>query len=169
MARPSPFRSRSPRRRTSWESGPLLSQVNLSASGAVAWGTGSQALEDGLTLVRTRGHGLISISSLAAVTDGMRGAVGIAIASENAFGAGVSSLMNPNDDDAWDGWLWHSFFSVSTIIGEGAGVQKFVVDSKAMRKFNETDVIYGIIDVAAETGTVAINLNFQTRLLVKLS
>ena len=57
---------------------------------------------------------LLRLSTTAGgVTDGMSGAVGIAIASENAFGVGVGGLMNPFTDSEWDGWIWYAFFHLN--------------------------------------------------------
>ena len=160
--------ARAPRRGTSWLTGPQLDSVARTGVGSTIWTTGLQILEDGVTLVRTRGQIDFWVEVLAAVSDEMSGAVGIAIASENAFGAGAASLMDAFVDSEWDGWLWHSFFHVGALIGEGMGHQRVEIDSKAMRKISALDVLYGVLSVQIEGGTVTMNVVADTRMLFKV-
>ena len=166
MARPR--RSFVARRSTSWAVGASETR-QLTAVGVTLWAVGSQAVVPGLTLVRTRGELLVAISSVAAVTDTMRMAFGLCVVSENAFGAGVGSVPTPDVDMAWDGWLWHRFVSLAVSAGSEAGTARIEIDSKAMRKIKETDVLIGVTEVIAESGTVVCSLRAETRVLMKLA
>ncbi len=157
------------KRRVGWDTGPQMDSTSLSTATPVIWTTGSIVLVDGVTLVRTRGLITFRTSAVDAVTSGMSGAWGLAIASENAFGVGLSALMNPFDDSGWDGWLAHGFWDVGTEVGGEGGTQRIEIDSKAMRKLKATDVIYGTVDVASETGTVVTGVTANTRMLFKLA
>ena len=165
----SALRTRAPRRPTSWLTGPEQVDLSRTIVGNTIWATGLQILEDGVTLVRTRGQAYIRIAVSAAATDFMSGAMGIAIASENAFGAGVSSLMDPFNDSEWDGWLWHTFFHVGGSTGGTDAVQRFEIDGKAMRKIAALDVIYGVTRIQLEGGTVTAHTGADTRMLFKVS
>ena len=172
MARRSQFqgsRAPAPRRYTSWLTGPQLDLTALTAVGNTIFTSGVQILEDGITLVRTRGEMLLRTSAVGDVAAEMSGAVGIAVASENAFGAGSSSLMEPFGDSEWDGWIWHSFFRVGGLINDGSGVQRIVIDSKAMRKIKALDIVYGAMRVEVESGIVTMQVAADTRMLFKLS
>ena len=173
MARQSQFRNRgasAPRRPTSWLTGPALIPTSVSAIGNTIFSTGLQILEDGVTLVRTRGEVLLRLTTTAGgVTDGVRGAVGIAMASENAFGAGTASLMDPFGDSEWDGWLWHSFFHLAGAPADLGAVQRLDVDSKAMRKVAALDVLYGAVSLGQESGVEVMYMTADTRQLFKVA
>jgi len=101
-------------------------------------------------------------------TDGFGGAIGIAIASENAFGVGAGGLMDPFGDSEWDGWLWHSFFHVNGPATLGSAFARIEIDSKAMRKVAALDVIYGAIN-PQETGVEVLQVIADTRMLFKVT
>ncbi len=159
---------RAARRSTSWLTGPQQVNTGLTTVGTVLlWTTGLQIVSDGFTLIRTRGHALLNLAVSDANTSGMSGALGIAVASENAFGAGIAGLMDPFSDSEWDGWLWHSFFRLSGGAGQTSGQQRIDIDSKAMRKIAGLDVIYGVIKPESEAGAVTLNFGADTRMLFK--
>ena len=172
MARRSQFppsRGRVARRSTSWLTGPNLVATAITTAVLTGFTNGLQILEDGITLVRTRG--LISFRLHATgggSTDGMSGAVGIAVASENAFGAGVTGIMNPFTDSEWDGWIWHSFWNVSGAPADAMSSQRIEIDSKAMRKIAALDVLYGVV-TTNEIGVETAIVKADTRMLFKLS
>jgi len=145
-----------------------MAVVSISTPVLTGWTNGLQILEDGVTLVRTRGEILLRLSTTAGgTTDGMSGAIGIGVASENAFGAGISGIMNPFDDSEWNGWIWHSFFHLNGPATLGSAFQRVEIDSKAMRKIAALDVIYGVIDTI-ETGVEVLQVIADTRMLFKL-
>ena len=113
------------------------------------------------------------VTAADAVLAGYDGAVGICVVSENAFNAGIASVPTPVTDVAWDGWLWHHFFSlraVTATIGDGvngpAVVWKIIIDSKAMRKTNITDVEIAVIETT-ETTSASLHARIDTRSLSK--
>ncbi len=154
-------------RKTSWETGPQLNHTVFTAVGPTVWTSGRQAVVEALTFVRIRGLITFNITGTG-ITNGMSGAWGIGIASENAFGVGLTALMNPFDDSGWDGWMAHGFWSVDGDSGAAGASLQVEIDSKAMRKIDETDVLYGSVDVAVETGTCIVSCTADTRVLFKL-
>ena len=174
-------RSRSVRRKTGWSSGPSTSSGTLSSAAAVLWTVGAASTEDAITLVRTRGSGLVALSVASGQGDGFNGAVGIGITDAKAFAVGLTAVPHPLTDAGDDGWLWHEFFHVrapSAVASNAmidadawnviAGVKRFEIDSKAMRKMGQGgSIVYGILE-GSESGTAVIDFSFNTRLLAKL-
>ena len=97
------------------------------------------------------------------------GAHGIGIVTADANSAGV--YPDPLAEDTWDGWIWHSFFS--TFVPDATDPaswqhSRIVIDNKAMRKLQETDVIFGITEVdEVNDGSTAI-LQSDSRTLLML-
>jgi len=163
-----------PRRKTTWFGGPGGTvETSFSASGVAFVGsavTPAAGQEDG-TIVRTRG--LVDIFLNDGVTsdgDGYFGAVGIGLATAAAVAAGVASVPTPITELFWDGWLWHSFFSVhgsATDAGSPSRAQRLVIDSKAMRKFETGMAVFMAAEVV-ERGTAALEIYSFSRQLCKL-
>ena len=183
--RRSRFPRTSVRHRSSWEVGPETSgggaPQSISSSLAQIAGTATQATEDGQTLIRTRGELLAWIGSSSAANNGFHGAFGIAKATSAAVLAGVASVPTPITEEAWDGWLYHRYFTLftgGTIAAATAAQQadqvnsqtaalRFEIDSKAMRKFDVNEALYGCIELV-EVGTAAMEWTFNCRMLFKL-
>ena len=176
--RSSRFRPRvsSSRRKTTWSAGPS-GAIEITASGSALFLAGAAAADDGLTLVRTRGELLVYLSSVNVALDGMKVAVGICIVSENAFNVGIMAIPQPLTDIGWDGWLWYWTGHMEAVgnITEadfqgqlGAMAARIEIDSKAMRKIKRTDVQCAVVEVV-ESGTVAVQLRLDIRVLDKLS
>ena len=113
------------------------------------------------------------LSVVTTVLDGFDMAFGICIVSENAFGIGVTAVPNPTTDIGWDGWLYHKLFAIkgveTTLEGQQlAAMIRVDIDSKAMRKIKETDIMVAVVD-GTEVGQATANLSFQSRVLDKLS
>ena len=167
---------RSPRRTTIWNEGPLSTAVqSATAASTLVVNTGQTAL-GGVTLVRTRGHLAIWISSAGSDGDGFtRVQAGIGIVTTDAFAAGGSSMPTPLDDPDWGGWLW--FDAVGPVIGQELanlnsgpmGQVRLPIDSKAMRKVKPNETIFGSVSFQAEIGVATINMAMDTRMLIKLS
>ena len=172
-------------RKTSWtggaaSSGPGATQ-SISVSGALLLGVGLQAIVSGLTIVRTRGNLSLFLVTADAEGSGFNGAFGLGVVSENAFGVGVTAVPHPIADDDWDGWFYHrkfALFAPAAItaagsakewsgIGGVAGAIQIDVDSKAMRKFKESDVVVAVLETT-EVGTSIMRVAFDSRTLVKL-
>ena len=167
----------SSRRKTAWSLGPRqVGLPSMTAPGAQLWAGGSQALVDQLTLVRVRGSIAVWLEVVTAIGDGfLQVAHGICNVSENAFGIGVTAVPHPLTDIGWNGWLWHSLMSpvvgLSVTESENTGTLsqvRFELDSKAMRKIRESDVLIGVTEVGTEIGTATLQFVAETRVLDKL-
>ena len=171
------FARSSSRRQTDWSEGPLQVASDITAPGVTVWAVGQAAVDAGLTLIRVRGIIQIVLTAAASPLDGFRGiASGLCIVSENAAGIGATAIPSPVTDVAWDGWLWHSFHhdlvaKLSADVGFELGSQVIVevVDSKAMRKFTDTNVLVGVTETVSEVGTSTMRLSARTRILTKLA
>ena len=179
------FTSGSTRRQTSWEGGPATgtngSVESLTASANLVFNTGVIALIDGLTLVRTRGEFVAYLKTASAAGAGYAGAFGIGIVNENAFGIGATAILAPIDDEEWDGWLYHRFFSLTAAdvidgsvsadvdaINSVSAAVRLEVDSKAMRKIEAEEVLFAAVQVT-EALTATVDFAFNSRLLFKLA
>ena len=186
MARSRGFAQRGPRRQTSWEIGSQTgvdgASISIVASSSVLGAGGASAAEDGLTLVRTRGDLNVFITGVAASLNGFHGAFGIGIVNENAFAAGVGSVLTPITDESWDGWIYHRYFGIFTAgpvaaataaqqadqVNSNSAVVHVEVDSKAMRKLNVQDTIYCALEVVELGAASAMGWSFNSRSLVKI-
>jgi len=159
-------------RRVSWSLGPHGETGTLSAPSSALFTVSSQALIDDLTVIRTRGRLGVGLISAAAEGDGFRWAFGMANVSENAAGIGITAVPTPITDIAWDGWF---VFETGTVFTEDSSpaaaspssTQIIEIDSKAMRKTHNTDVIVAVFEVV-EIGTATMQAFLSTRLLDKL-
>ena len=167
------FRSRgATRRKTSWQVGPTTNGIEtLTATGSLLVNLQSQVATDGLTLVRIRGQWDLFLEASAAVAQGYHGAIGLCFVSENAGGIGITAVPTPITDEAWDGWVWHHYFSLFRGLDPGAngsGMIQIPIDSKSMRKEKATDLLVAVIQ-ATEIGTAILDFSMRTRILVKLA
>ena len=178
------FRPRSKPRTSSWGIGPKSgtagASLGLSATGAQLGLVSAAPVEDGITLIRTRGELLVQLVTASASGGGFNGAFGIGIVTAAAFLAGVASVPTPITEEGWDGWLYHKYFQVVSsgiIDGSAAADHDFMlsqggtfrqeVDSKAMRKHSPEDVVFCCLEVT-ESGTATGRWLFNSRLLAKL-
>ena len=179
------FPRTSVRRATSWSAGPKSAAagagVGISATGSTLGGIVVVPALDGLTVIRIRGDFLFSLETATAANDGFSGAFGIAIANDAAITVGITALNTPVTDEAWDGWMFHSFFSLAapaaiTAAGTSkewsgiagtAAAQRIEVDSKAMRKIPVGQTLYCALEVT-ENGTAGANWMFNSRMLAKV-
>ena len=166
----------SKRRQTDWSVGPS-GALELTATGAGLFSNTAVADRAGETIVRTRGELLVYMSSVTGALDGAIFAAGLCIVSENAAGIGVTAVPHPLTDISWDGWFWYYTGQIEAagdvteaqFQGQlGAMAVRLEIDSKAMRKVKETDVIIGVVEII-ESGTVAIQFRLNTRILGKLA
>ena len=172
------------RHRSSWEVGPETSAQgapqNITGSIAQLAGTAVQSVVDNLTLIRTRGEVMMWLQSATIAVNGFHGAFGIAKAMTAAITAGAASVPTPLTEEAWDGWLYHRYFSLMAggNIASATAAQeqlqtnnvtaalRFEVDSKAMRKLEVDAGVYACIEVV-EIGTFSMQWSFNCRQLVK--
>jgi len=161
------------RRKVTWSSGPE-GLVDISATGSFVFPTGAAAVLNDMTIVRTRGELLLTLSSASGAQLGFQYAAGICVVSENAAGVGATAIPAPLTDSFWDGWLWHREGNIqadatATLVNQlGCSVDRIQMDSKAMRKIHLTDVMVGVIEVI-ETGTCILRARMVTRVLTKLA
>ena len=164
--------ARSQKRGTSWDGGPGDENViNVTGNGIFFLGLGVTPLVAGLTAIRLRGLFSAWLVSATSAGDGFTGAVGVGLTTAASFAIGLTAVPTPLAEITWEGWLYHNFFSVhaggaSGLDAPGAA-QHIVVDSKAMRKFNDDMVIYAIIEVD-EQGAAGMDVSFNSRMLTKL-
>ena len=188
MALPRKFvsgRIRSQRRKTSWTFGPATgtdgSIQQISTPGKLGATTAIVSLEDGQTLVRTRGEVLLTLISAAAVGNGFHGAFGLCVVSSQASSIGETAVPGPITEEDWDGWFYHRYFSLfsTSIIDQSAAdaddfmnvvtaTLRLELDSKAMRKWEANMNVVAILEVL-EVGTAVMNWNLNSRILVKLA
>jgi len=81
-------------------------------------------------------------------------------------------MPTPLAEQDWDGWLYWTPLSIHNAVASGTEVsrgfsQSVIVDSKAMRKLDEGDVIYATSEVV-EVGTATADLFFDCRVLLAL-
>ena len=158
------FGPRQRKRRTHWTGSTGAATVTATGSNILASRAGPH---DGSTIVRVRGFANAVLESASAINNGYSGAFGIGIVSTAAATAGVASIPTPFTEIGWEGWLWHSFFSVFRMIDPGANgnaYQRLEIDSKAMRKWNEDETLVFVSEVV-ETGTSSIDVGIFARVL----
>ena len=179
MARPGSSRFRrtsGPSRQSTWDDGPEALETGISANGSAIFSTGFQAALPGLTIVRLRGVFSMWLTSAGSAFDGFgRVAIGFGVVSENAAGIGITAVPLPIDDISWDGWLYHADLgtittdNTSPVLRGPLPSQRHIVDSKAMRKFKESDVLVGVLQANSEMGAAAFSFTSNSRVLVKLA
>jgi len=171
----SQVRVRSQRRRTDWSEGTGgTTATAVSTSSAQFLGSALVPVVLGSTIVRIRGH-IDLVGTLAtAAGDGFTGAVGIGIASTRAVVAGVGSVPTPITNQAAENWLWwHSFSVVNAVVSSTeitrSFFQRLIIDSKAMRKFEDNTVsLYAMIE-PVEIGTATMSVFHDSRVLSMLA
>ena len=115
-------------------------------------GVAAQTFESRATILRVRGTGLIFIDN-SVLNDLVVFTMGLVIVTSDAFAVGDSAMPDPADDQTI-GWLWHGSWVLGAKVPLGsteanqsdiAGVVRFDIDSKAMRKtrVDETLVMVG--------------------------
>jgi len=169
------FQARSRRRLTAWEEGAEAQGQSVSSSTPLIGTLGLQLVAPAATLIRIRGFVTLTLNATSIALGGFRGAMGLGIASEEAFAAGQASLRTPLGDDGWDGWMWHQYFSLKTVtatIGDAVNavtnVQRFEIDSKSMRKMVEGDTLYFSL-AGTEAGVAVMHVDMICRTLFKLA
>ena len=163
------------RRKTGWVPGPRQVPTDLSAAGATIWAIGLQVGVPGETIVRIHGEWTIGLITVTAAQDGFASiGVGMCLVSDNAFGIGITAVPHPITDMSWDGWMYHSIrgslsgFSTTEAGQSPLEAFRAEIDSKAMRKVRDTDVLIGVVELGSETGTAVAQFSAATRFLSKL-
>ena len=164
--------ARGSRRKRGWEEGPgsiTAVVAQPTANGITLLGNGQEFQFDGDPLVRIRGSLQMHLTAATGINDGFHCAMGIALASQNAFGVGVTALMSPLDDIEWDGWIYHRVFDLHGLLTTASGMTEiqFEIDTKAMRKLKAQDTIYAVLQ-HIETGTATADVWMTSRMLLLL-
>ena len=150
---------------------PLSSKL-LVASIDIGGGGQGPVVVAPFTLVRTRGYFWIG-SDQNAGGEVQTGAVGIAKVNGTAAALGITALPDPVTDSAWDGWWFHQYFGQKFQLGTNVGFIEpgaggsYVIDSKAMRKFEDNDAI--VIVAANGSASFGINIQLARRMLLKFA
>jgi len=168
------FAQAGPRRKVSWNEGVRTTVLTLTASGGVALGTtGQTPTIPGLTIIRTRGEARIFLSSVSAALDGFQTfGLGIGVASATAFATGAAAVPTPLTEASWAGWLWYwsgpLMANAAISDTDGSANIRIPIDSKAMRKLRDDEVVYFAAEAGTEVGTAVAKIYVGTRQLFKL-
>ncbi len=164
------------RRKTGWFDGPgQVTLASVTVGGSVVAAVGSQALNDGLTLVRLHGMFTAWLEVVTTIGDGFSNmSIGICVVSENAAGVGVTAIPTPILDQSWDGWWFHQ--NIGPLIGlETTEVARgplnavrIPIASKSMRKIRLSDFVVFVLEVNNEIGAATMKWQMDTRMLAKL-
>ena len=166
------------RRLTAWGVGPESPGQTVNSTTPILWTSGSVLSSGGeqVTIVRIRGDLTLVLDTVSAALSGFAGAVGIGIVTTAAFTAGVGSIPTPITEEDWDGWMWHTYFtlrSVTATVADGANavtnVLRVPIDTKAMRKQTSDMTLFGAIEASNEFGTASMSIVANSRVLDKLS
>ena len=121
------------------------------------------------TLLRTRGQ-ILAHFDPGAINESATIAVGIGVVSARAVAAGTAFLPRPATEGSYP-WLWHGWLLVSSfgvaltdVAASPAMVDRLEVDSKAMRKLKETEVLALVFEVCESTditGVVRLRAGFR--------
>ena len=160
------------KRATDWQLATLSSgYVTVAANSKVLIASiGSSALAgiSPATIVRTRG--MLSVASdQSAAPEAQIGGFGVGFVNEVARALGVTALPGPVNEALWDGWFVHQFFQqrfeeLSQVGFDTTGAIQYVIDSKAMRKFESDE---GLVFMVENNATTGFQVALQLRLLVK--
>ena len=166
------------RRQTSWAEGPFGTITGVTTNSTTVFSVAQQAVEDGLTIVRTRGELLVFLSASIGAFEGFRWGFGMGIVSQNAAGIGVTAVPQPLVDVGWDGWFVYetgtlvqaqAVTTIESASNSGSSFARIMIDSKAMWKFKNTDVIVAVLEVDSEVGAANFEASLSSRFLAKLS
>ncbi len=125
----------------------------------------------GGTLLRSRGEMSISSIDAPAVDTPNVWAAGLVVVNNEAAVAGSGSLPDPGVDDA--DWLWFAsgYFASSVslaAVGVEARPRYIPIDSKAMRKFHESNKTIAFVFSNSSSSDNAMLVGISVRLLVLL-
>ena len=120
------------------------------------------------TIIRVRG--ILSIrSDQAAATEAQLGAMGMIMVTDAAVGVGASAVPSPVTDSNNDGWFVWVPFGQDGDQGAGGigGAKSYVIDSKAMRKFDAG--LQLVVVLENQHATAGLQFFSSFRVLVKLA
>ncbi len=138
-----------PKRLTDWSLGVLSTGFVAIAAQTkvllVSFSSAALAVDAPATIIHTRGIIAIASDQIVATEDQV-GAFGIAFVNETARALGVTAIPGPGTDSLYDGWFVHQQFAQHFMFAAGTerafdarGATQYVIDSKAMRKFESDE------------------------------
>jgi len=141
------------RRATLWTDGPGgddITTLDVSSFTSTTVQVLGLGISTGLrsTIQRIRGYVSLQLTAANAIGDGFNWALGIGIASSDAFASGVGALPDPFSDKAWPGWMWMASGSIFTSVGALAVGDPSInpvtvqIDSKAQRIWRQNEVVF---------------------------
>ena len=159
------------RRKTSWVGPADQSFLAVTSSASIivqSFDPAANALVQP-TVVRTRGTVVIAPAASPSADLEVVGAYGGCIITRQAFAAGVGSIPHPIDEGGWDGWFVWNSFALNVEFGTAVGTRLLqidqTVDSKAMRKVTDNEVIVFVAGSAVNAFRIAMPL----RMLLKIA
>ena len=138
---------------TSWSTTSFTAHQALAANTTVL--TGTFTTMGPVTIRRTRGIVAAATDQLAA-SERVIGAFGMCVVSQEAAAAGAASIPGPFTEAESDLWFVHQYIYSSMVFGDATGFrnfdQQYEVDSKAMRKVTEEEVVAIMVENGTTTG-----------------
>jgi len=162
------------RRKTTWEGAVINLTSTTGADVAQALVT-ETTFENhpNPTIVRMRGHLLLSVVSGAAAPSDAIIFMGIKLTTASAFAAGVASLEAPFPDIGSD-WIWWDVRSMRTrvaVVATDSGSTsldtRVNLDSKAMRKVEPNKLLMLMVTNLVVTSTMSVEVRGGVRILLK--
>ncbi len=136
---------------------------------ATSFIVGSFTAGSDLTLLRTRG--LLAVLSDSEVEEEIMGAIGITVATEDAFGQGVNAIPTPISDIGSDQWVMWTPFAHARAVGSATGQSpaqtNFTIDSKAMRKFHADQRLVVVIENDSASFGMRYHLTIRTLVMLR--
>ena len=116
------------------------------------------------TILRTRGEFLVSTDQSAA-TEHIFGAWGLAVVSEEAAAIGITAVPTPitdQDSDLWFAWVpFHAGLRFGTNVAFQNVIERYTIDSKAMRKLSGNQRIVEVIENNASAQGLVFHICFR--------
>ena len=169
------FPQRSARKTMVWNVGPESSAVQTSSTAGLTIIDTGQVASGGVTVVRLRGEFTIWLRLATAIGDGFTAfALGVGVATTDAFSVGATALPSPTGDPDWGGWWYYSTYGALVSDSTTENFQgpmsaiRIPIDTKAMRKIQPNETIFAAIGLNTEIGTATADFVFRSRMLVKL-
>jgi len=150
------FAGRSNRRVFAWSG--VVVRTEIQALAAVqSLGDVSVGVTFGARPTLTRLRGNFMCHMIGAASDSGIVGLGLIVVSTDAFTAGAASVPSPTDDLNAE-WVWHQLMVFGPAVGNELATaidqfQKGEIDSKAMRKMNEAEVLGFVWDSIITAGS----------------
>ncbi len=164
--RRAPVRGSRGRIAPSWTYTQSSAPTTVAAGSITLLATFTPATEFDVTVLRTRAH-IEVFSDQSAGVEFQCGAFGMCVVSDRAAAAGVASLPRPSSDGGDDIWFLHQPFMTHGTAAISAFTNWMDLDSKAMRKVENGQVI--VVLVENFSGTTGLLFQDSIRVLAKLT